>query len=205
MTSLGRAAIAARRTREPGGSPGAEAIRDLLLGGTSDRWDAWSETFLFCAARRDHATTVIEPALRRGEWVVCDRFADSTLAYQGYGRGLRLADLEALRQLTLGGPPFSRHPGEGRDDDSGSLTPDLTLVLDLPVETGFARVAARPGGTDRFERLDQEFHQRLRQGFLHIAAKEPQRCAVIDASSDIDAVHRAILAAVNARLGVNLT
>jgi dTMP kinase len=131
---------------------------------------------------------VIEPALARGEWVVCDRFADSTLAYQGYGRGLALADLGELQRLTLAG-----------------LNPDLTLILDLPVETGFARIAARPGGADRFERLDREFHERLRQGFLEIAAREPRRCIMIDASGDPATVHRAILAAINARLGVSLT
>lgn len=188
MTALGRAGIAARRTREPGGSPGAEAIRDLLLGGANDRWDAWSEVFLFCAARREHVTTVIEPALARGEWVVCDRFADSTLAYQGYGRSLALADLTELQRLTL-----------------GDLTPDLTLILDLPVETGFARIAARPGAADRFERLDRDFHERLRQGFLDIAAQEPQRCGVIDAAGDPAMVYGAILAVVRDRLGVSLT
>jgi dTMP kinase len=188
MTALDRAGIAARRTREPGGSPGAEAIRELLLGGVNDRWDAWSEVFLFCAARRDHVATVIEPALARGEWVVCDRFADSTLAYQGYGRGLALADLVELQRLTL-----------------GNLAADLTLILDLPVEVGFARIAARPGGADRFERLDREFHQRLRQGFLEIAARGPRRCVVVDASGDAGAVHAAVLAAVSARLGVTLT
>jgi dTMP kinase len=187
MTSLDGAGIAARRTREPGGSPGAEAIRELLLGGVNDRWDAWSEVFLFCAARRDHVATVIEPALARGEWVVCDRFADSTLAYQGYGRGLPLAGLLQLQRLTL-----------------GPLTPDLTLILDLPVETGFARIAARPGSADRFERLDRDFHERLRQGFLDTAAKEPGRCAVVDASGEVEAVHAVMLGAISARLGVNL-
>ena len=187
MTALDRVGVTARRTREPGGSPGAEAIRELLLGGANDRWDAWSEVFLFCAARRDHVTTIIEPALARGEWVVCDRFADSTLAYQGYGRGLALADLAELQRLTLGG-----------------LIPDLTLILDLPAETGFARIAARAGGADRFERLDREFHEKLRQGFLEIAAREPRRCVVIDASGNAETVHRAVLAAINTRLGVSL-
>jgi dTMP kinase len=188
MAALDRAGIAARRTREPGGSPGAEAIRALLLGGANDRWDAWSEVFLFCAARRDHVTTVIEPALALGEWIVCDRFADSTMAYQGYGRGLPLADLTALQRLTL-----------------GDLVPDLTLIFDLPVETGFARIGAREGAADRFERLDRGFHERLRDGFLKIAEEEPRRCAVIDASGDAAAVHRAVLIAMNARLGLNLT
>jgi dTMP kinase len=197
MTALERAGIAARRTREPGGSPGAEAIRELLLGGANDRWNAWSEVFLFCAARRDHVVTVIEPALARGEWVVCDRFADSTLAYQGYGRGLSLRDLIALQHLTLDVDPHSR--------GNAALVPDLTLILDLPVETGLARIAARPGGADRFERLDREFHERLRRGFLEIAANDPGRCAVIDAAGDVATVHRAVLAAVNARLSVSLT
>jgi dTMP kinase len=188
MGALDRAGIAARRTREPGGSPGAEAIRELLLGGANDRWDAWSEVFLFCAARRDHVTTVIEPALQRGEWVVCDRFADSTLAYQGYGSGLALADLAELQRLAL-----------------GNLTPDLTLIFDLPVETGFTRIAARPGGADRFERLERGFHERLRQGFLGIASREPERCAVIDSSGDAGTVHYAVLATINERLGVSLT
>jgi dTMP kinase len=188
MAALDRAGIAARRTREPGGSPGAEAIRELLLGGANDRWDAWSEVFLFCAARRDHVATIIEPALASGEWIVCDRFADSTLAYQGYGRGLALADLLALQRLTL-----------------GNLAPDLTLFLDLPVETGLSRIAAREGAADRFERLDREFHERLRHGFLEIAAQEPQRCAVIDASGEVEVVRRAVLAALNTRLGVSLT
>jgi dTMP kinase len=188
MAALERAGVPARRTREPGGSPGAEAIRSLLLGGANDRWDAWSEVFLFCAARRDHVTTVIEPALAHGEWVACDRFADSTTAYQGYGRGLPLADLAALQRLTL-----------------GSLAPDLTLILDLPIETGFARIGAREGAADRFERLDRDFHQRLREGFLKIAEQDPRRCAVIDAAGDVAAVHRSVLAAVNEGLGVSLT
>ena len=187
MAALDRVGIAARRTREPGGSPGAEAIRALLLGGANDRWDAWSEVFLFCAARRDHVTKVIEPALARGEWIVCDRFADSTMAYQGYGRGLPLADLKTLQHLTL-----------------GNLAPDLTPILDLPVEIGFARIAAREAAADRFERLDHAFHERLREGFRQIAAQEPRRCAMIDASGDPPTVHRAVLAVINERLGVTL-
>jgi dTMP kinase len=187
VAALEAAGIAALATREPGGSPGAEAIRRLLLEGEGGRWDALGETLLLYAARRDHVTRLIEPALVRGRWVVCDRFADSTLVYQGYGRGLPLADIIALHRLVLGG-----------------FTSDLTLILDLPVATGLGRAAARPVAADRFERLDPAFHERLRQGFREIAAAAPERCVSIDASLDPQSVHRAILAAVAERLGANL-
>ncbi len=119
--------------------------------------------------------------------MVCDRFADSTLAYQGDGKGLDRAVLAELQRLTLGG-----------------LAPDLTVILDLPVEEGLRRAAARSGAADRFERLGRAFHRRLRDGFRRIAAAEPQRCVVVDAAADPETVHRAILAAVAARLGVDL-
>jgi dTMP kinase len=180
-----RAGIAVERTREPGGSAGAEAIRGLLLEGDSERWDAIGETLLFYAARRDHVVRLIGPALERGSWVVCDRFADSTLAYQGYGRGLPLADLMALHRFAL-----------------GDFAPDLTLILDLPVAEGLARAARRSASVDRFERLDPAFHERLRQGFHRIAADHPGRCVVIDAAGDQGSVHRAVLATVAARLGI---
>ncbi len=186
--ALDRAGIAARATREPGGSPGAEAIRRLLLQGEGERWDAVCEALLLAAARRDHVARVIRPALEAGLWVVCDRFADSTLAYQGYGKGVPLADLALLHRLAL--------------DD---FAPDLTLILDLPSACGLARAAARAGEADRFERLDPAFHERLRQGFRQIAAADPVRCALIDAAAAPDAVHRAILDAVAQRLGEVLT
>ncbi len=185
--ALGRAGIAALATREPGGSPGAEAIRRLLLEGEAERWDPLGEALLFAAARRDHVVRTILPALAAGTWVVCDRFADSTLAYQGDGKGLDRAVLAELQRLTLGG-----------------LAPDLTVILDLPVEEGLRRAAARSGAADRFERLGRAFHRRLRDGFRRIAAAEPQRCVVVDAAADPETVHRAILAAVAARLGVDL-
>jgi dTMP kinase len=188
VAALGRAGIAAQRSREPGGSEGAEAIRRLLLEGADERWDAIAETLLFYAARREHVTRLITPALDQGIWVVCDRFADSTIAYQGYGRGLPLAELQALHRFAL-----------------GDFAPDLTLILDLPVAEGLARAARRSGNADRFERLDQAFHERLRQGFHQIAAADPQRCIVIDASADAESVHRAVLGAVTARLGVALS
>jgi len=185
LAALGHAGITATRTREPGGSEGAEAIRRLLLDGATERWDAVGEALLLYAARRDHVVRLIQPALDRGVWVICDRFADSTLAYQGYGRGLPLADLLALHTLAL-----------------GDFAPDLTLILDLPVAEGLARAARRSGNADRFERLDAAFHERLRQGFLQIAADNPERCLVIDAAGDSGSVHRDVLAAVTARLGV---
>ena len=176
------------RTREPGGSPGAEAIRRLLLDGAEERWDAVAETLLFYAARRDHVVRLIRPVLASGRWVICDRFADSTVAYQGYGRGLPHADLVAMQRFAI-----------------GDFAPDLTLILDLPVAQGLARAASRAGAGDRFERLDAAFHERLRQGFRQIAAGDPRRCVLIDASGDAASVHRAVLAAVADRFAVALT
>jgi len=172
-------------TREPGGSPGAEQIRGLLVDGDVRRWDPVSEALLHCAARRDHLVTTILPALTRGAWVVSDRFADSTMAYQGFGHGVDRSVLADLYRFC-----------------AGTLKPDLTLVLDLPVAQGLARAAGRAAGGDRYERMDRNFHERLRQGFLEIARNEPERCVVIDATHDEDAVHAAIITAVDAHLPV---
>jgi dTMP kinase len=171
------------RTREPGGSPGAEEIRRLLVDGDVDRWDAMSETLLLLAARRNHVGHVIRPALQRGDWVVCDRFSDSTMAYQGYGHGLDRAMLRDLSARIL-----------------DEFAPDATLILDIPVDVGLARAASRDGGEDRYERMDRAFHERLRQGFLEIARHEPDRCIVIDASADMVSVQAAIAGAIAARL-----
>ncbi len=184
VAALGRAGIPVRATREPGGSPGGEAIRRLLLEGEGERWDAISEALLLVAARHDHVTRLIRPSLERGVWVVSDRFADSTLAYQGYGRGVRPEQLAELHHFAL-----------------GAFAPDLTLVLDLEIEIGLTRAAAR-SAADRFERLDRDFHERLRLGFRQIAADNPARCVLIDASGDPQAVHRAVVAAIEERLGV---
>jgi dTMP kinase len=184
VAALDRAGIPARATREPGGSPGAEAIRRLLLEGEGERWDAISEALLLVAARYDHVTRVIAPALAQGVWVVSDRFADSTIAYQGYARGLALQDLATLHRIAL-----------------GDFAPDLTLILDLPVEIGLARATAR-SPADRFERLDRDFHEKLRQGFRQIAAENPTRCVLVDAAGDPQTVHCAVIAAVEQRLGV---
>jgi dTMP kinase len=185
--ALSRAGLPVLRTREPGGSPGAEEIRKLLLGGSTERWDAVTEALLVSAARRDHLRRTIRPALERGAWVVCDRFADSTTAYQGFAGGVPQDQLDQLYRIAAG--PFA---------------PDLTVILDLPVERGLARAASRREAADRFEQQEIGFHQRLRQGFLAIAQREPRRCLVVDATADAAAVHAAILAAVESRLGVRL-
>ncbi|PZW51075.1 thymidylate kinase [Humitalea rosea] len=168
-------------TREPGGPPGAEAIRGLLLGGDHG-WDPLAEAMLHFAARREHVARLIGPALAAGIWVVCDRFADSTWAYQG-SQGLARADFLALSALAL-----------------GPVVPELTLVLDVPPEAGMARAGAR-GPLNRYERLGAGFHAAIRAAFLAIAAAEPDRCAVLDASQAESAVAAAIDAAIAGRLG----
>ncbi len=168
-------------TREPGGTAGAEAVRALLVEGDADRWSAAAEACLVNAARADHVERLIRPALAAGTWVICDRFVDSTLAYQGAGKGL--AD-SALRNL---------HHVATQD-----LWPDLTLILDIAVEAGLARAAARRGGGGRFEAHDTGFHLAVAQGFREIADAEPHRCKLIDGGATADAVAAAIWAEVAA-------
>jgi len=179
----GRAVVA---TREPGGSPGAEDIRALVLRGSADRWSPVTETLLMYAARRDHLERVIRPALARGAWVVCDRFADSTRAYQGAAGGADPALIAALESHIL-----------------EATRPDLTLIFDLPVAVGLERAHARAGAEMRFESKGEAFHERLREGFLAIARVEPERCAVIDAQGSEDEVAARVWGAVEARLGVH--
>lgn len=171
-------------TREPGGSPGAELIRSLLVTGGADRWSPTTETLLVNAARRDHVERVIAPALARGATVLCDRFANSTRAYQGAGGGAPVALISMLETAVL-----------------GELRPDLTLVLDLPAELGLARAADRGGKEGRFETKPLDFHCRLRAAFLAIAKAEPGRCVVIDASQDEAAVAAAVWGWVENRIG----
>ncbi len=173
-------------TREPGGSPGAEEIRSLLVSGTADRWSPLTETLLFFAARDEHLVRTIRPALDRGQWVICDRFADSTRAYQGAAGNISPGFLETLEGTVIG-PDW----------------PDLTLIFDLDPEIGLARAGQRmsPGhAEDRFEKKGLAFHERLRQAFLDIAANAPGRCAVIDASVDMDQVTRSLTTVVRERL-----
>ena len=171
-------------TREPGGSPGAEEIRHLLISGPVERWDPLTEAMLHAAARHDHLLRTIEPALGRGLWVVSDRFVDSMIVYQGHGQGADIEVLERLSALSLGG-----------------FAPDLTVVLDIPVTQGLWRAKAR-ARSNRYERMGTEFHERVRQGFLVRARAEPERFAVVDATADPETVGRAILEVVAARLPV---
>jgi dTMP kinase len=167
------------RTREPGGSPGSEMLRNMLLGGGVD-WSPQAETLLHFAARAEHVAKTIRPALAAGNWVISDRFHDSTMAYQGYGQG---ADRDFIAGLTrlLG------------------IAPALTVVLDLPEAVAAERMLQRGGDADRYEKLDAAFHARVRAGFRAIAAAEPERCVVVDASGDVQAVHAAILDVVESR------
>jgi dTMP kinase len=168
-------------TREPGGAPGAEAIRGLILEGQG--FDPVAEAMLHFAARREHLTATIRPALAAGMWVISDRFADSTRAYQCHGQGVPGEVYRRLADLALEG-----------------FAPDLTLILDIPPEAGMTRAKARGVAADRYERLDAGFHARVRAGFLAIAAAEPARCVVLDATQPTEAVAAAVGAAVAERL-----
>lgn len=175
------------QTREPGGTPGAEAIRQLLVTGETGRWDAMTETLLHYAARRSHVEQTVKPALARGAWVISDRFADSTMAYQGYAGSVGREAIADLHRLVL-----------------GDFGPDLTLILDLPVEQGLQRAKSRPAAAgaaaeDRYERMGIAFHESLRRAFHDIAEREPQRCRLVDASGSPEAVSEALWAAVAGR------
>ena len=178
--------IKATKTREPGGSVGAEEIRDLLVNGPTDRWDPVTEALLHYAARREHLCRAIQPALNEGRWVVCDRFSDSTMAYQGYGHGLGRDWVQTLHDAVA--------PG---------IHPDLTVILDMPVEIGLERAASRGGG-DRYESMEPQFHQRLREGFLDIARREPDRCFVVDAKASVEEVQAAVRLIVHERFGIEI-
>lgn len=158
-------------TREPGGSPGAEAIRQVLLSGAAKALGPEAEAMLFAAARSDHVENMIRPALERGAWVVCDRFHDSTRVYQGVLGNVDPKLINALERITV-----------------GDMKPDLTIVLDVPVETGLARTKTRGHAADRFEAEDPEYHNWLRIAYRKLAENEPDRCVIIDASPNPDAV-----------------
>ena len=183
---LGEAGLSVVLTREPGGSPGAEALREVILSGGAARYGAIGEAILFSAARIDHIDATIAPALKRGEWVVSDRFLDSTRAYQGAAGRLDPELVASLERVAV-----------------GLCRPDLTLVLDLPAGEGLARASARRGeaAADRFEGEGLVFHETLRRAFLAIVEAEPERCALIDARPAESEVAAAIWAAVRARLG----
>ena len=180
LLRAGRRAIA---TREPGGSPAAEDIRETLLSGKVKQFGPFAEALLFSIARQDHIDTVISDALARGQWVVCDRFLDSTRAYQGATGGVPAPVISALERLTLHG-----------------VMPNLTIVLDISVEEGLARMARRRGAPDRFESQDIAQHERIRKAFLDIAEEEPGRCVVIDARKPEALVAEDVWEAVAERL-----
>ena len=164
-------------TREPGGCDNALALRKMLVEGDADRWDGLSETLLYSAARNEHLREVIRPELKNGRWIICDRFADSTHVYQGEGRGMPYDVLEYISNIVV-----------------KDTWPDLTFVLDMPTEDGLYRARGRQENMfeNRFETIEDSFHERVRQGFLKIAKKNPQRCRVIDANGTIEEVHERV-------------
>lgn len=182
LETLGHEVI---RTREPGGSPEAEAIRELLVKGDTGRWKPETEALLHFAARNEHLERIIRPALEQRKFVLCDRFSDSTMAYQGIVQGLGSDVVSALDELVV-----------------AETKPDLTLVLDLDSDVGLARANGRAGDEDRYERMGSEFHKNLRAAFLKIADDNPDRCVVIDASGTKTEVAGAIWSAVQDRLDV---
>ena len=174
--ALSEQGIPVLRTREPGGAPGAEFLREVLLSGRVD-WDAHAETMLHVAARMEHVAKTIRPTLLAGTWVICDRFHDSTMAYQGYGQGVDRGMIAGLFDMI-------------------GLVPDRTFVLDVPREIALTRLRARGAADDRYERLNDAFHARVTEGFREIA--RAPRCVLIDASGDASSVHAAIMAALRA-------
>ncbi|QJE72899.1 dTMP kinase [Aerophototrophica crusticola] len=174
-------------TREPGGSPGAEEIRALLVTGKPGRWQPLTEALLLNAARHQHIAETVEPALAAGTWVLCDRYADSTFAYQGAGHGLDPGVLRTLHAIATGG-----------------LTPDLTFVFDIDPAVGLTRAASRRGTEDRYEQMDLAFHGRLRDAYLALARSEPARCLLVDSSRSVEAIQSDLRAALRDRLGLPL-
>lgn len=158
-------------TREPGGAPGADEIRELILTGDPDRWDVVGETLLFYASRRNHLRLTVWPAMEQGRWVISDRFADSTMAYQGYGNQMGVEEVQKIHDVAV-----------------GDFEPDLTFILDIDVKVGLARTQGRAHNEDRFEKMNVSMHERMRQGFLEIADKNKHRCVIINADQPIEAV-----------------
>ena len=184
--ALGAAKIDVLMTREPGGTPGAELIRKLLVEGSPDRWLPLTEALLLHAARHDHVVRRIAPALATGRWVLCDRFMNSTRVYQGVAGGVGEATIDGLHATVF-----------------GNLRPDLTVILDVPVATGLGR-RRRASGGQRFEQMTNAFHERVRDGFLALARAEPERCALVDATRPIEAVAADVRELVGRRFGLDL-
>ncbi len=174
-------------TREPGGAPGAEEIRELLVSGSTVKWTPKTELLLHYGARMDHVDVIVRPALEAGKWVISDRFHDSSMAYQGFGHELGSNLIDELHALVL-----------------GEFRPDLTFILDLPVELALKRTKQRDGEEDRYEQMGLAFHERIRLGFHEIARREPARCILVDASKNVNAVYSDVLETINKRLELNL-
>jgi dTMP kinase len=171
-------------TREPGGTEGGEIIRNIVLEGATDRWDPMTELLLIYAARRDHVMRVVRPALQKGQWVLCDRFADSSIVYQGVVRGLGSETVRRLHRLSL-----------------GNFWPDLTILLDMDAYEGLSRADRRDADASfRFERMGEEFHKKVRQAFLNLADDDKSRFAVVNAAASEEDVSANIFASVDARL-----
>ena len=183
MEGRGRSVVT---TREPGGTPEAEKIRDLIVQRDGGDWTPTAEALLFFTARHMHWHTKIKPALKDGKTVICDRFTDSTIAYQGYGHEFDLETLYKIKALAI-----------------GEVEPDMTIILDIPVKEGLARAGKRltkdNSREDRFERIGTPFHERLRQGYLTIARQHPARCHVIDACQNVEDIHRQIVSVLESR------
>lgn len=173
-------------TREPGGSKGAEEIRNLVVTGDIKRWDVMTETLLMFAARRDHLVKTIWPALKQGKTVISDRFADSSMAYQGFGYADKAVGAETIERLY--------------DIVIGKFKPDLTIILDMPVEVGIERALQRDDTVNRYEKMGMDFHHNLRKAFLEIQQKEPQRCAIVNACGTIQQINDNIINIVKERL-----
>ena len=179
--------IKAILTREPGGTKGAEQIRELLVKGSVNKWDAITETLLHLAARQDHIRNLISPSLTEGKVVICDRFCDSTVAYQGYAHGLGLATVDVLQRQII-----------------SEFMPDLTFILDIEIRDGISRAKKRGDNENRYELMGKFFHTKVREGFLDIASKEPKRCFVINADDTIENIHEQIINITNKQLNLSL-
>jgi dTMP kinase len=185
--AFARAGLALKTTREPGGTKGAESIRNLLVNGDTEKWEAQTELLLHLAARNDHVNKFIKPHLNQGINIICDRFTDSTIAYQAYGHQLGKEFVEQVCNLFL-----------------GNFEPNLTIILDIDINTGINRASLRGESENRYEKMGANFHERVRNGFLEIARLYPQRCVVINADCDIDSIHKEIIAKTQERLGISL-
>ncbi len=186
--SFAAAGIGHITTREPGGSPGGEAIRGLVVSGAVDAWHPATESLLFMAARLDHIEAKINPALAKGEWVLCDRFYDSTFIYQGVAKQVGTAWLDQLYALLF-----------------GNLAPDMTVLLDLSPSIGLTRADKRGNAAEsRFEQMGHDYHERIRAGFLELAARHPERINMVDAGQGAAQVHQAIITTLNTRFGLAL-